>query len=106
MRMFLTISTLAVLSTTAVAAADAKAGKAVYQSKCKGCHGPDGAGNPAVAKMMKVEIRDLKSPGVQALTDDDIKKIVTDGKGKMSAVATVTGVALDNVVAYVRSLKK
>jgi mono/diheme cytochrome c family protein len=72
MRMFLTVTTQAVLPATAVLAADAKAGKSVYQSSCKGCHGPTGAGNPSVAKMMKVEIRDLKSPEVQTMSDADI----------------------------------
>ena len=70
------------------------------------CHGADGAGNPAIAKMMKVDMKDLKSPEVQAMSDDDIKKIVTTGKGKMKPVTAVTGAALDDVIAYVRSLKK
>ncbi len=56
--------------------------------------------------MMKVEMKDLKSPEVQATSDDDIKKIVTNGKGKMKPVAAVTAAAVDNVVAYIRSLKK
>jgi hypothetical protein len=56
--------------------------------------------------MFKVTMRDLKSPEVQAMSDDDIKKIIMNGKGKMKPVTTVTGAALDNVVAYVRSLKK
>jgi mono/diheme cytochrome c family protein len=86
-------------------AADAKAGQAVYDKSCKGCHGPDGAGNPAIAKMFKVEIRDLKSAGVQAMSDDDLKKIISDGKGKMKPVASVSGAAADNVVAYIRTLK-
>ena len=42
-----------------LAAADAAAGKAVYDKSCKSCHGADGAGNPAVAKMMKVEMKAL-----------------------------------------------
>jgi len=87
-------------------AADAKAGKTVYDKSCKSCHGPDGAGNPGVAKMMKAEIKDLKLPEVQATSDDELKKIVTDGKGKMKPVSTVSGAAVDNVVAYIRSLKK
>jgi mono/diheme cytochrome c family protein len=94
------------MSATAVLAADVKAGKADFDRACQGCHGPDGAGNPAVAKMFKVTMRDLKSPEVQAMSDDDIKKIIMNGKGKMKPVTTVTGAALDNVVAYVRSLKK
>src|ERR1051326_6966704 len=83
-------------------AADAKAGAAVYDKSCKSCHGPDGAPNATVEKMLKADMKDLKSPEVQALTDNDIKSVITAGKGKMKAVS-VTGPALDNVVAYVRS---
>jgi len=42
---------------------------------------------------------------VQGLSEADIKKIVTDGKGKMKPVA-VSGADLDNVAAYVKSMKK
>lgn len=87
-------------------AADATAGKAVFDKSCKSCHGADGSGNPNIAKMMKVEMRPLGSAEVQAQSDDDLKKIVTDGKGKMRPVASVTGKSVDDVVAYVRTLKK
>lgn len=106
MRIILTTLTLAGLSATAVLAADAKAGQAVYDKSCKACHGPDGTPNPSMAKMMKVDMQDLKSPEVQAMSDDDIKKVITDGKGKMKPVKTVSGAASDDVVAYIRSLKK
>ena len=100
--------TLAILLVAGALAwgADAKAGKAVFDQSCKSCHGPDGAPNPSVAKMMKVEMRDLKSAEVQALSNDAIKKIVTEGKGKMPAVKSVTGAAAENVAAYVRTLGK
>ena len=81
-------------------AADAAAGKAVYDAKCKTCHGADGSGNPAIAKTMKVEMKALSA------TTADVKQVVTAGQGKMKPVATVTGADLDNVVAYVKSLKK
>jgi mono/diheme cytochrome c family protein len=87
-------------------AADAAAGKTVFDKSCKTCHGADGAPNPNIAKMMKVDMKALGSAEVQALSDDDIKKIVTDGKGKMRPVAGVTGKSADDVVAYVRTLKK
>jgi mono/diheme cytochrome c family protein len=87
-------------------AADAKAGQAVFDKSCKSCHGADGAGNPTIAKMMKVELRALGSAEVQAQSDDDLAKIVTAGKGKMRPVASVTGKSVDDVVAYVRTLKK
>src|ERR1043166_4380372 len=97
-----TLSLIPVAAVTATAA-DAKAGQAVY---CKSCHGPDGTPNASVAKMMKVDMKDLKSAEVKAMSDDDVKKIVTEGKGKMKPVKTVSGADLDNVAAYVRSLKK
>ncbi len=56
--------------------------------------------------MMKVDIKDLKAADVQAASDDDLKKVITEGKGKMRPVKMVSGAALDDVVAYVRSLKK
>ena len=89
-----------------VAAADAMAGKAAYDKSCKSCHGADGSGNPAVAKMMKVELEHLDSKEVQARSDSDLKKVITDGKGKMKPVAAVTGSAVDDVVAYLRTMKK
>jgi mono/diheme cytochrome c family protein len=91
-----------VATTTTAWAAD---GKAVYDKSCKSCHGADGTASPAMAKMMKVEMKDLKSPDVQAMSDDDLKKIITEGKGKMKPIASAAPAAAD-VVAYVRSLKK
>jgi mono/diheme cytochrome c family protein len=89
----------------AVWAADAKAGKATFDLACKSCHGADGAPNAAIAKMMKVDIKDLKSPEVQGMTNDAMAKVITEGRGKMNAIKSVSGTAVDNVVAYVKTLK-
>jgi len=93
------------LCTVTSFAADAEAGKAVYSSKCKTCHGADGQGNPGMAKMMKVEMKPLSGAEVQGKSDEEIKTIITHGMGKMRPVS-VSGADLDNVVAYVRTLKK
>lgn len=90
----------------ALAAGDATAGKAVYDKSCKSCHGADGTPNAAIAKSMKVEMLHLGDPAVQKLSDDDLKGIITNGKGKMKGVKGVSGKAVDDVVAYTRSLKK
>ena len=106
MRTILGITALAAMTCAAGFAADAKAGKDAYDKSCKSCHGADGTPNAGVAKMMKVDMKDLKSPEVQGMSDADLKKVVTDGKGKMKPVAAVTGANADNVIAFVRSLKK
>ena len=106
--MITTIATAAMLfgATALMAAGDAKAGAAVYTRACKSCHMLDGTPNPAIAKMMKVEMKSLSSAEVQAGSDAELKAVVTAGKGKMRAISTVSGADVDNVVAYVRSLKK
>ena len=106
MRIILTTLALGVWATTVGSAADAKAGQAAYDKSCKSCHGPDGAPNAAIAKMMKVEMKDLKSAEIQAMSNDEFKKLIADGKGKMQPVKTVTGGDADNVITYIRSLKK
>ena len=94
------------LSSTLAPAADAKAGQASYDKSCKPCHGPAGVANPAIVKVMKVNIKDLGSAEVQSLTDDQFKKTITEGKGKMKPVHTVSGAALDDVIAHCRMFKK
>jgi mono/diheme cytochrome c family protein len=105
MRTTLIVLAFAAAAATTLQAANANAGKLVYDKACKSCHGADGTPNPAVAKMMKVEIKDLKSPDVQAMSDEDLIKVITDGKGKMKPVAAATSSAPD-VVAYIRTWKK
>ena len=106
MRIIVTTLALVGLSATVGLAADAKSGQATFDKSCKSCHGADGSPNAAISKMMKVEMKDLKSADVQATSNDDLKKIISEGKGKMKPVTTVTGGDADNVIAYIRSLKK
>lgn len=106
----LVVTFLALMATVAgvALAADATAGKAIFDKTCKNCHGEGGATpNDALAKMMQVTIPVLADPQFQASkTDDDIKTAITKGKGKMPAQKNVPAASVDDVVAYVRSLKK
>src|SRR5579872_1784975 len=103
MQKILATCALVTLCATAALGANAKAGQAIYDKSCKSCHGADGTPNAAVAKMMKVDITDLKST---TLSEAEIKTVITDGKGKMKPVSSVTGASVDNVVAYVKGMKK
>jgi len=91
---------------TPAVAASAKDGEAVFSTKCKSCHGADGAGNPAIAKAFNVTMKALGSAEVQAKPDADLKAAVTTGTGKMKPLAGISPADVDNVVAYVRTLKK
>lgn len=87
--------------------ADAKAGADVFNKSCKMCHGEGGAvPNANVSKMFGVPIPILGSPEIQAKSDADIRTVITQGKGKMVAAKNVTGASIDDVIAYVRTLKK
>lgn len=59
-------------------AARAEDSAALFQSKCKMCHGPDGKGN-AVGKTMGAP--DLTTVKVSAA---DAAKVIENGKGKMT----------------------
>jgi mono/diheme cytochrome c family protein len=75
-------------------AGSAAAGKAVYDSKCKVCHGADGNGGA------------MDKASIAGSTDAVVKTAVHAGKGKMKPIAAVTGDDLDSVALYVASLPK
>ncbi len=89
-----------------LAGADAVAGKAAFDKSCKACHGADGAGNPGMAKMLKIEFRHLGSKEVQSKSDAELKAVITKGTGKMKPVAGLSDQQAAAVVAFVRTLKK
>lgn len=103
MKLF-TLTLLAAGSIGVLSAADAQAGKAVYDKSCKMCHGVDGKGNPAIAKALNVTLKPLGSAEVQAKSDADLKKDSTQGTGKMKPVKLSDAQAAD-VVSYLRTLK-
>ena len=97
---------LVLLTVNVAFGADAEAGKKVFAAKCASCHNADGAGKDSVAKMMKVEMKALGSKEVQAKSDAELAKIITDGTGKMKPVSGVDAKAAGDVVLFLRTLKK
>ena len=52
----------------------------VYLDKCSVCHGEDGAGKTAKGK--KLNVKDVRSPEIQKMTDAAMAEAVLKGKGK------------------------
>ncbi len=83
----------------------ADAGADTYKAKCQACHGANGTPNPAMAKSMG--LKDLGSAEVQGKSDADLKTMIDKGKGKMpSFEGKLTSAQIDEVVKYIRTLKK
>src|SRR5436305_13295437 len=76
----LTCSLLLAVALPMAAFAD---GAATFKTKCAPCHGADGSGQTPAGKNLKVG--DLRSAEVQKLSDAEITKVLSDGKGKVAA---------------------
>jgi mono/diheme cytochrome c family protein len=99
------IATLALVAFAGLSWAGAPEGKEVYTAKCAPCHGANGEGKAAIAKMYNVTQRPLASKEVQARTDEELKQVILKGQGKMKPVSGVTEKQAAEVVAFVRTLK-
>ena len=77
-------------------------GAAVYKAKCAMCHGDNG-----VAKKMAEPSRNLNDPKFQeAVSKDDIVKLLTEGKGKKKSMKDkLTPEQITATAEYVKSLK-
>jgi cytochrome c6 len=97
---------LAVGWTTGTLAADASAGKAAYEKSCVSCHGKDGKGNPAMAKVLGEKGLDLTAKDATQKSDEQLLKIIAEGAGKMPAQKSLSADEQKQVLSYVRSLAK
>lgn len=79
--------------------------EATYKAKCAVCHGPDGKGETAAGKSMKV--RSLADPEVVKKSDDDLGTAIAKGKNKMPGYEkSLKPEQIKELVAYIRSLAK
>ena len=73
-----------------------------YKAKCAGCHGADGKG----AMAQKMGSKALTDPAVQGMSEADLAKTISDGKGKMPGFkGKLSDDQIKAVAAYVKSLK-
>ena len=93
---------LAAVLTCPLSAAD---GMDVYNAKCKSCHGEDGRGKAAIAKMMKLDMAglDLTDAATTSKKDADWIKATEEGVGKMKGYKDkLSAEEIKAVVAYMR----
>jgi mono/diheme cytochrome c family protein len=105
-------------------AADIAAGKAKFQTLCVSCHGESGKGDGPTGKALAAAgqpaprdftigefVIDPDKDGKTG-TDADLKEVITKGAlvfGGSAMMAPIQGLSdadLDNLVAYIRSLKQ
>lgn len=105
-------------------AGDVAAGQAKFQTLCVSCHGPEGKGDGPTGKALAAAgqpaPRDFSIGGFKLDTDGDgdpgtdadLKNVITKGAmafGGSPMMAPIQGLSdadLDNMVAFIRSLKK
>jgi mono/diheme cytochrome c family protein len=110
---------LAIACIPATALAGAAEGKAVFEANCASCHGKSGKGDGPVGAALNPPPRDFTvgdfkfdasgdgTPG----KDDDLKLVIQKGamafggSALMAPWPTLTEPQIDDIVAYIRSLK-
>jgi mono/diheme cytochrome c family protein len=83
--------------------------KEIFMVDCAICHGETGDGKTGLAKDMNLTLKDwTDSKTLAAISDEDLFKIIRNGKDQMPAEAV--GRAKDdevrNLIAYIRSMAK
>ncbi|MCA9000305.1 MAG: DUF1579 family protein [Planctomycetes bacterium] len=86
------------------------AGRRVYEGYgCVACHGEDGAGNTIVAKTLTPSPRNhTDSRWQNETTDEQIRKTIVEGRPGTAMVGypNIKEKDVDNLIAFIRSLKK
>lgn len=96
---------LIVFMSICAAAQDVPDGQAVFKKKCVMCHGVDGKANTDMGRQLNA--LSLLSDEVRKLSPDEMKQVVTNGKGSMpSFTDQLSPEEISAVVGYVRTLQK
>jgi cytochrome c len=103
---FLSIGFIVAMSLPLAAAGDAAKGKDLYLKRCKICHAEDGAGTPALQKKHGAKLLPLAGKEVQAMKDTEMTKSFNEAVNHKALLKSLQPGDLDNVIAYIRTMKK
>ena len=110
-----------VLAPASALAGDAAKGKAAYTTSCLSCHGETGKGDGPVGSVLQPPPRDFSAGDFQldadgdgkTGTDADLKAVITEGASAFGGNimmapwgGSLSDEDVDNVLAYIRTLKK
>jgi mono/diheme cytochrome c family protein len=84
-----------------------KAGKALWNTHCKSCHGAKGLGDGTKAAQLKTEPGDFSKPGFHAQTDGEMFYRLSEGRDDMPSFKKKISDEEDrwNLVNFMRTLK-
>jgi len=91
--------------TQSAMAADASAGKALFEKSCAGCHGADGKGNEKMAKVLGDKGLNIIGKDTTKKSDDQLLKVLAEGEGKMPA-SKLSKDEQKQALGYARTLAK
>lgn len=114
MKLALSSFVVTALALGAPAYASDSQGKEVFEKICSECHGARGSGSVAANNYFKMQIPRLDSAYIQSKSDSELKEVITKGRRLMKPPLTGTPYMrhsvkpelLNDVVAYIRTLKK
>jgi cytochrome c oxidase cbb3-type subunit III len=91
---------IALLTSSAVQAADSPDGAVVYKQKCQMCHGADGKGFPAI------KTPDMTDPKWQAsVSDKEMTEVIKNGKKGTPMPAFADKLKEDEIQAVVKFIR-
>jgi mono/diheme cytochrome c family protein len=82
-------------------------GRTLYEQHCTGCHGPEGRGDGKQALSLSPRPGNLVSAQTSAKTDQDLLKIIANGRPRTAMEGWTDRLSDDEqraVLAYIRSL--
>jgi len=104
MKTSVVLALLALIATPMLADATPD-GASIFKAKCAMCHGPDGSGQTAMGKSLR--IRALGSAEVQKQTDAELTNIITNGKNKMLPYkGKLTSEEIRALVGHIRTFRR